>query len=140
MKLVRWEFQGLHIPMAEDDDGVLWSTEQPILDAFKVDKKAIKYVLNRYSGRFSDSLRVENLDSKEFIRKHRVEFGVLRVRDDMHFWSETNMLKLATLVNTPEASVFVDRLVDFMKFHARRTYQKRLISPCLKAGALRRFW
>lgn len=64
MKLVRWEFLGLHMPMMEDEDGELYCTSKAICNALGLSKDALDHIVTRNAEEFG-SLRLTNCQSKD---------------------------------------------------------------------------
>lgn len=121
MKLVRWEFQGLHMPMMEDEGGELYCTSKAICEALGINEATMRWTYNQHKAEF-DSLSVGKTNAKEFFQQNRAEFGIKRVRKDMRLWTEDDMLTFAFHSRSPESLEFRKRLRQFIKQNARRDY------------------
>ena len=121
MKLVRWEFMGLHMPMMEDEAGELFCTSKALLEALGINKDVVDHIVSRH-GKELGTLRAENCQSKEFLQKHKVELGILRVRQDMRLWSEDDMLTFAFHAHSDKSLEFRKQLRQFIKANAKRGY------------------
>lgn len=120
MKLVRWEFLGLHMPMMEDDNGELYCTSKAICDALGIDKHTMEMIVSRNKDEFG-SLRLTNCGSKD---------GGLRVTDcyskDLSVSdcnaSEDDMLTFAFHSKSPQSLEFRKQLRRFIKQNATQGY------------------
>lgn len=65
-----------------------------------------------------DGLSVDIINAKDFIREHKHLLSVKRVRDDMHLWSEHDMLSFAMLVRGPRGRELRSELIQFIKDNA----------------------
>lgn len=124
MKLVRWEFMGLHMPMMEDGAGELYCTSKAICEALGVDETMLRSTVCRYPKEFS-SLSVTNCNAKDFLRQNRTEFGIVRVRNDIRLWSEDDMFSFAFHSKSENSMEYRKRLRQFLKQHATRNYVSR---------------
>lgn len=82
MKLVRWSFNNLHVPMVKDDDGKLWCTNKSLADALGTTESTIRSVAKRNKDKLK-SLSMSICNAKDFILDHKVELGIARVRQDI---------------------------------------------------------
>lgn len=121
MKLVRWEFMGLHMPMMEDENGELFCTSKAIYDALGISKDDLDHIVSRHSEEFG-SLRLTDCQSKEFFQKNKAEFGIQRVRSNMRLWSEDDMLTFAFHSKSTLSLEFRTKLRKFIKQNAKRGY------------------
>lgn len=145
MKLVRWQFLGLHMPMMEDENGELYCTSKAICDALGISYDDLKHITMRHPEEFGNlrvtdchskdgglslsnlqpknkELRVGNPNAKEFFTAHKTEFGIKRVRSDMRLWSEDDMLTFAFHSKSPQSLEFRKQLRRFIKQNATRGY------------------
>jgi hypothetical protein len=118
MKLVRWEFLGLHMPMMGDDEGELYCTSKSLCDALGVTDNALWVLASRHAKELSDFC-LSNCKAIAFLKEHKLEFGVKYIRGNMRLWSEDDMLVIASRSEAPQALEFMKRLRRFGKLHAR---------------------
>lgn len=119
MKLVRWSFMGLYMPMMEDEKGELFCTTKQLTEALAIPGSTLRSVLQRHFDEF-DFLSVSKCNAKDFLRDNRVEFGVARVRNDMHLWSEKDMVSVALLSKSTASKAFRTNLSLFIRENATR--------------------
>jgi hypothetical protein len=121
MKLVRWSFQNLHVPMMEDGQGELYCTSRGLCGALNILEDTLRHVYTRHKEEF-DSLSVTDCHAKEFLQENRAEFGVTRVKKDMRLWTEDDMLNFAFYTKSGVARQFRQDLRKFIKANASRHY------------------
>lgn len=119
MKLVRWSFHNLHIPLMEADDGTLYCTNQVLTAALGISKTTILKMYSNHKNEFS-GLCMTDAHTKEFFRTHKAEFGISYLRDDMHLWSEDDMILIAVLSRSAAGAEFRRGIVQLIKSNARR--------------------
>lgn len=119
MKLVRWSFKNLHMPMMRDESGDLWCTSAQLCGALGIEPKALRELKRRNPEDF-DLLSATENGAKEFFLKNKAEFGVRRVRKDMTLWSEDDMITVAILSRSAVAREFRKELRQFIKESARK--------------------
>ena len=117
MKLVKWQFQGLVMPMIQDESGELYCTSKAICEALGVCEETLRTVYNRHREEFS-SLSVSNCNAKDFLKENSEEFGVKRVRADMRLWTEDDMLGFGFFLKSDEAREYRRQLRQFIKANA----------------------
>jgi hypothetical protein len=117
MKLVRWQFQGLVMPMIQDENGELYCTSKAICEALGVCEETLRYVYNTHKEEFS-SLSVGNSNAKEFFLEHKTELGIKRVRSDIRLWTEDDMLGFGFFLKSDEAREYRRQLRQFIKTNA----------------------
>lgn len=122
MKLTRWEFMGLHMPMMEDDRGELYCTSKALCEALGINEGTLRSVYERHKEEF---LSVSICDAKEFLRQNKVEFGIKRIRSDMRLWSEDDMLTFAFHSKSVQSLEYRKQLRQFIKQNAKRGYVSR---------------
>jgi prophage antirepressor-like protein len=119
MKLIRWEFLGLCMPMMEDESGELYCTSKAICEALGINEHALRMIINRNKKEFG-SLRVTDRYAKEFFQANKTEFGIERVRSDIRLWSEDDMLTFAFHSKSDDSLEFRQKLRKFIKLNAKR--------------------
>lgn len=105
MKLVRTEFNHIHLPMMEDDDSMLYATTKVSALALATSERELIEVVRFNKGRLQ-CLNTGSLRAKEFLKQNRVEFGIKRVRADMLLWSIPDLMLATVCIKTPEADQF----------------------------------
>ena len=121
MKLVRWEFQSLHIPMIEMEDGLLVCCGKQLAESLGTTEGALRSLRLIRKKSFSN-LSVNSIDAKGFLEKHKVEFGIQRLRKDIRIWTEDDMIMAAVLVKSERGDEFRMDLAQFIKKNATRVY------------------
>lgn len=119
MKLVRWSFNGLHMPMMMDQSGILWCTSKQLCDGLGVDGDTLRWMRKNHRDEF-EGLSVNEIHAKEFLLKNKIELGIKRVRKDMSLWSENDMILVALLARSSASKQFRRELVAFVKENAIR--------------------
>ena len=125
MKKVRWDFQGLHVPMMEDSNGNLYCTFKQLSDALQCPEATIRAMRRRRANEFSGfcvSKCNAISDIREFLEQNRIEFGLRYVRDDMAIWTEDDMIMAAVMIKNTVGKEFRKNLVKFIKENARKGY------------------
>lgn len=117
MKLVRWSYNNLHVPMIQDGNGVLFCTANTLASALNVTEQNIRMLLVNKPEEFK-GLSVNCVDAKELIKDHKVELGIKRVRNDMKLWSEDEMIMAALLSKSNVGNQFRRDLLKFIKENA----------------------
>lgn len=125
MKLVRWSFQGLHMPMMEDDSGELYCTSKAICEALAIDEATLRKICERHPEEVGENC-VTDCHAKLFLKENKAEFGVRYVRGDMRLWTEDDMLTFAFHARSNVALEFRRKLRQFIKQNARRGYVKQV--------------
>jgi len=121
MKLVHWEFQGLHVPMVEDDNRELYCTSKAICGALGMKEGHLWKITSLHSKELSE-LSLTNSKAKDFLQENRIAFGITRMRKDMRIWSEDDMLTFAFHSGSDKSMEFRKNLRQFIKRHAARNY------------------
>lgn len=119
MKLVRWSFNGLHMPMMQDGNGDLWCTSKQLCEGLGITESALRELRRTNKDEF-ELLSVRKCDAKEFFSEHKIEFGIKRIRKDMSLWSETDMLMVAILSRSGVSRKFRREWIQFVKANAKR--------------------
>lgn len=120
MKLVRWSFMGLYMPMMENaEDGNLYCTTHQLAEALKTDKDSLFKIRQRHSDEFSSRLWT-NCPQREFLKEYKAEFGIKQIKKNVMLWSEEDMVLVAILSKTPVSTEFRKNLSRFIKENAVR--------------------
>lgn len=115
MKLVTWTFQNLSVVMMEDENGVLYTTSAVLATALGVTTDSLRMAYKFHREEF-DALSVTDAYAKDFLNLHRVELGIQRLRDDMHIWSEGDMILHAMYCQTSQGRGFRKDLIEGFSF------------------------
>lgn len=124
LKLVRWSFMGLHMPMLEMSNGDLCTTTKQLALALNAKEKVITNLARAHR----DELSLVNTSSegvKEFLKSNRVEFGLKKVKHNLLLWTEDDMILIAILSKSVVSKQFRKGLVAFIKENATRDYVER---------------
>jgi prophage antirepressor-like protein len=121
MKLARWSFQNLHIPMLEDEQGSLYCINQALTSALGLTEASLRKLYFQHKGEF-DGNCVTSSNAIQFLREHKTEFGLRYVRGDMRLWSENDMILIAVLSRSPVGSEFRKGVIQLIKDNARKEY------------------
>ena len=121
MRLVRWAFNNLHLPMMEDAQGKLYCTNQALTSALGLSPATLRELYAQHKEEFEGAC-VSSPDAKEFLQRHKTEFGIRRLREDMHLWSEEDMIVIAVLSRSPIGVEFRRGIVQLVKSNAKRGY------------------
>lgn len=127
MRIVNWKFDSLEIVMIEDDQGELYTPSSVLAKALDVTDNDLRYLYNAHKEEY-DGLSASRLRAKEFIKLNKHLLGVRRVREDLHLWSESDMILHAMHSRTQQGRKFRKDLIGFIKQHATRSsvYQEQL--------------
>lgn len=113
MRLVYWEYKGVKVPMAEDaQEGKLYCTARVICKGLGLKEKALEDIYRFYPEHFQESLKPENFGVKEFIREHRDEFGIQRVRK---IYTDAELIAFAILSKSPVSVAFMQDYIKFVR-------------------------
>lgn len=118
MKLVKWEFQGLTMPMMADESGELYCTSKAICDALGANESNLRDVYSRHADEFGKNC-VSNCDANSFLKENKAVFGVKYIRGNMRLWSEDDMLTFGFFLKTDASKEYRRQLRQFIKAHAR---------------------
>lgn len=124
MRLMNWQFNELSIPMMEDERGTLYTTTGVLCGALGVVENDLRNIYLSRRDEF-DGLSVNNLGANDFIRANKEIFCVQRVRQDMHLWSEDDMILFAAISRSDQGKEFRKQMVQLVKQQARKTYISR---------------
>lgn len=119
MKLVRWTYNNLHIPMMAGNNGDLWCTSKQLCGALGTTELALRLLRKRHADEF-DANCVSKSNAILFFKENKVEFGVKYVRGDMALWSEDDMILVAILSRSDMSKQFRKDLRAFIKEHAKK--------------------
>ena len=132
MKLVRWTYNNLHIPMMSDSQGELWCTSRQLCGALGLEPKALRELKRRNIEEFEFLSATEN-GAKEFLKENKTEFGIRRVRQDITLWSEDDMVTVAILA-TAIHEVFGLESMVCRRFYQNRGYCIQYVFPVERAA------
>ncbi len=124
MKIVRWSFENLHMPMIQDDEGKLWTTNKVLADALGTTENALWLVASKNKDKLK-GLSLSNTQAQEFLRLNKVELGIKRLRQDLKLWSEAEMIRIAIWSRSEVADEFTDQLVEFVRTNATKGWVTR---------------
>lgn len=113
MRLVYWEYKGVKVPMAEDAaEGKLYCTSRVICQGLGLKEKDLEDMCRRHSEHFQDSLKPAICGFKDFIREHKEEFGVQRVRK---VYTDAELIAFAILSRSPVSIGFMQDYIKFVR-------------------------
>lgn len=121
MNLVRWQFENIDVPMMEDEDGMLYCTSPVIASALGIDEITLRTMYHYHHDEF-EPVRLESMNAYDFLKQHKQEFSIKRLRKDMHLWTEDDMITFAVFSKSDRAREFRRGLKQFIKQQARRQY------------------
>ena len=121
VKRVRAEFNHIHVPMLEDEDRMLYSTVKVLALVTASKEVVIKDLYRTHGHRLSAHHSALRAAALETLRENRVEFGQLRIRDDMHIPSLPDITFLTSHIKTPEADAFRTEITRFALDNVRRS-------------------
>lgn len=111
MKLVRWSFHNLHIPMLDVPDVGLCFTAKTLADALLVREAHVRQTIYRYHERVQP-LSVGEVRAQAFLRENAAAFCILRVKEDMHLLPFRAALAVAFHTTTERAWEFHQAVLD----------------------------
>ncbi len=121
MRLIRWSFHNVHMPMFENEQGQLFCTTRAICSVLGIKEDAVRQITSTHAAELSSPSVIES-HAKAFLDQHRVEFGIKRLRADMRIWSDKDMFTIAILSRSSVSREFRDGLWDLVKKQATRGY------------------
>lgn len=127
MKLVRWEFNSLQLPMIEDDEQELYCTSAALCKALGMGQDQLDKIYKKHKNALfpvRPSDRRSN-ELKSFIKQHRGELHVARVREDMLLWPIDEALCVALYAHSEEAVRFHREAIRLIRQHAKQSTVSR---------------
>lgn len=121
VKLVRWEFNELHIPMLHTEQYGMCCTSKALAGALGVTEVALRVVHNRHKTELHP-ICVTDCNAILFLKAHREEFDVSYVRKDMVLWPLRQALVVAHYSKSKIAASFLQASFDLVEQHARTSY------------------
>lgn len=121
MKLTEWSFNGLSMPMIEDNNGTLYCTTKQLAVALGKTEKHIHDLKKLHEDELV-GINPDTIGAKGFLSANKEELGIKRVRDNMSLWTEDEMILIAMLSRSTVSKEFRRELVKFVKANARRGY------------------
>jgi prophage antirepressor-like protein len=116
-----WQFQDLTVPMMEDENGTLFTTGAILASVLGVTDNNLVALYQAHKDEFDD-VRVNTTHANDFLQANKETFGVQRVRQDMHLWSEDDMILFAGLSRTPVGKAFRKEMIKAIKAQARKGF------------------
>ncbi len=125
MKYVKWEIvPGVVVPMIEDIEGQLWGTNKTVSQMLGLSEEAVRYLYNEHKEEFEansvGSLSVSNTNAKEFLKNHKAEFDIVRIRQDMRLWTDDDILTFCYKATGQKAIEIRRSFTKFIKEHSKR--------------------
>jgi prophage antirepressor-like protein len=117
MNVIPWKFRNFIIPMASVA-GRLYTTTQMLSKALGVSYDAIYHSYLRNRDRLQN-LNLTNCQAKEVFAQNKEAFGIKRLREDMHIWSEAQMIFLAFNCRSEQGQEFSDAVIELVIREAR---------------------
>lgn len=108
----------LSIPMLSIDED-LYITQHNLSKMLGVEQKTLRNTFNNRVDEF-DGVRAHSMGANDFIRENKHLLGVKRVRDDMHLWTEDDMITFAMLVRGKKGLLIRKELKAAIKSNAKR--------------------
>jgi len=124
MKILDWKSENFCCAMVEDEERRMWTTTAGIALALGVDVRALYNIYRRRKDQFglSETDRYTKESVMGFLRQHTKHFGIKRIKEDMHVWSEDDVLVFAVLCRSPQADLARKDFLQFIKSNMRREY------------------
>lgn len=119
MKITRWSFHNLHMPMIEADDGTLYCTTKQLADALGVTEVHVREIKRLHKDEL-DTVRVNEIGAKDFLLRNKAEFRIERVKSDMNLFTEDDMIGIAMIARSTVSKAFRKELIKFVKENAKR--------------------
>lgn len=119
MKITRWSFNNLHVPMIQDGQGNLYCTTKTLAETLAVSEQNIRMLLYNHPEDFA-GLCVNSIDAN-FIKSNRTELGIKYVRKDMKLWSEDEMIMAAIIARSSVGTQFRKELLTYIKENAKKS-------------------
>jgi len=117
MILRYWDYKGVVVPMVEDpDDGRMYCTSRVICKGLGLKEKDLEDMCRRHPEHFQESLKPANCGIKNFVREHKEEFGVQRVRK---IYTDAELLAFAILSRSPVSVEFMQDYIKFVRSQVR---------------------
>jgi len=125
MKYVKWEIvPDVIVPMIEDDNGQLWGTNKTVSRMLGISEDNIRHIYGAHREEFEPSslekLSMRDPHAKEFLHEHRAEFDIGRIRKDMNFWTDDDILTFCYKATGQKAIEIRRKFTKFIKEHSRR--------------------
>ena len=119
-RLIRWTFESLTLLVIEID-GKLYCPTATLAKALSVTTRALNLLAQSHRDEL-ESLRGSDASPKlmQLLRDHKEEFGIIRLKNDLHLWSESDMILLAVLSRAPTSKAFRRDLIQLVKDNARK--------------------
>lgn len=134
VKLVTWKFQSLKIGMVEVNSKLFCSTNA-LLTAIDVTRDHLARTIERHREEFNYLKELNGKDpvfnninkviyenQKEFVRENKKHLMVSRLRSDLSWWSEEEMLFFAIHCKSEKSIKFRYDLIHFIKTNATKCY------------------
>lgn len=119
MKLIKWEFNGLIVPMI-DIEGDLYCTSKAICSALGVTDNALKQCYRDHGIEIGESLGCLKEPLRSFLYENKIQLDIKRVRTDINIWSEDQMLTFAFHITSDKAIQFRKDLIVMIKQYAKK--------------------
>ncbi len=120
MKITRWSFNNLHVPMIQDDQGNLYCTTKTLAEALDVSEQNIRRLPYDRPEDFA-GLSASTTCANSFLKNHKVELGIKRVKSDMKLWSEDEMIMAAIIARSSVGTQFRKELLAYIKENAKKS-------------------
>lgn len=120
-QLIRWSFNNLHVPMIQGPNDVLFCTSKQLCEALAIQHDTLRKLKQAHKDEF-DSLSVTFPHAKDFLRQHKIELGIKRIKSDLTLWTENEMILVAILSKSGASKSFRKELMAFVKSNAITGY------------------
>lgn len=116
MKVVKWSYMGLTVPMIEIEEE-LCTTTSVLAKALGCSSSNLRHIRLHHANEF---LSVNNRHPKDLTAEVKEELGIKRLKKDALLWSEDDMICAAMLTRGDRSKAFRRELIEFIKQNARR--------------------
>ncbi len=125
MKYVKWEVvPGVVVPMIEDIEGQLWGTNKTVSRMLGISEDNVRKIYSANKEEFEpdsfEKLSVRDPHAKEFLKNHKAEFDIGRIRSDMNFWTDNDILTFCYRSTGQKAIEIRRSFTKFIKEHSKR--------------------
>ena len=131
MKLVKWQLKNLAVPMV-DINGNLYCTSKMLCLALGVTLKHLKNAYSYNKAEIGEPLGAKNQTLRSFLKTHKDDFEIKRVRQDLNLWSEKQMLTFSCHIKSDQCIGFRSEMIDLVISHAKISSVSRQEYEALK--------
>jgi len=124
MRIIHWKYHNLVVPMFSQK-GDVFGTSHRLSQALQSTPIMLSHMYNTNPAEF-DGLRLADFlsrlpeSAKDFLEQNKKEFGIERLRPDMHIWTEDDMLTFGFRIKSENGKEFRTGIRKLIKANARR--------------------